>query len=74
MAQADTAQVERVLARGEAKLREYAHPDPYIGKGGQLRHSYICVLHGWHALNACYLLIVIFSPSYTHKVSESLAI
>ena len=30
-AQADTTQVERVLAKGEAKLKEYAHPDPYIG-------------------------------------------
>ena len=30
--QADTTQVERLLARGEAKLREYAHPDPYIGE------------------------------------------
>ncbi|KAL3161409.1 hypothetical protein ABBQ32_010299 [Trebouxia sp. C0010 RCD-2024] len=27
---ADINQVERILARGEAKLREYAHPDPYI--------------------------------------------
>lgn len=32
--QANTNQVERILARGEAKLREYAHPDPYIGKAG----------------------------------------
>lgn len=27
---AESAQIDRLLNRGEAKLREYAHPDPYI--------------------------------------------
>lgn len=26
----NTAQIESTLNKGEAKLREYAHPDPYI--------------------------------------------
>ena len=26
----DTSEIERLLAKGEAKLREYEHPDPYI--------------------------------------------
>ena len=32
LTQADKTQIDRLLNRGEQKLREYAHPDPYIGK------------------------------------------
>ena len=34
--QADSLQVDRLLKRGEERLREYAHPDPYIGKASIL--------------------------------------
>lgn len=30
--QAEKTQIDRLLNRGEQKLREYAHPDPYIGE------------------------------------------
>ena len=29
--QSEARQAERLVERGEQKLREYAHPDPYIG-------------------------------------------
>lgn len=32
LTQADKTQIDRLLNRGEQRLREYAHPDPYIGK------------------------------------------
>jgi len=28
----DHAQIERCIERGEMMLKEYAHPDPYIGR------------------------------------------
>ena len=34
--QADKTQIDRLLNRGEQKLREYAHPDPYIGESASM--------------------------------------
>ncbi len=34
--QTDVGQIGRLIQKGQAKLQEYQHPDPYIGKVPQI--------------------------------------